>query len=171
MNLSRKRSNSWNFGVVYNSNPSGNLLTIPNANSIERSASVECVNVNGVSSPQPHLQDRYPSWGLCMDNDSQYNYQVPTPNAEVSSPNPLFQRARERYSPSPFNSKSLPSNFRNMTLRDAGSQMSEASSVSDFGSQEYIASNVYEDMGIDQDIKLFHTPGLGLFEYIQTIAL
>ena len=153
--------------MVYNSHPSSNLLAIPNASSIERSASVECVNVNGVSSPHPIAQDRYPSWGVCVDNDSQYNYQVPTPNSEIPSPNHMFPRARDRYSPSPFNSKSLPSNFRNMTLRDLSSQMSEASSVSDFGSQEYLSSNMYEDMGVDQDIKLFTAPGSGLFEFIQ----
>ncbi|KAI6654680.1 hypothetical protein LOD99_1074 [Oopsacas minuta] len=89
-----------------------------------------------------------------MDNDNRFNYQVPTPNHEISNPNIMLQRTRQRYSP--FNSKSLPSNFRRMTLREVGNHLNENSSVSDFGSQE-IVSNMYEDPGIEQNNKQFST--------------
>ena len=96
-----------------------------------------------------------------MDSDSRYNYQAPTPNTEFPSPNVMFQR--DSFSPSPYNSKSLPSNFRNMTLKDVENHLSEASSVSDFGSQD-MGSNMYEEMRLEQDIKLFDTtmPGIHL---------
>ena len=130
-------------------------MRVPDApNSIERSASFECVNVSGIPSPNPLSHDRYPSW----EKEPLCNYQIPTPNSELPPPNPLFPRMRDNYS-SPFNSKSLPSNFRNLTLKEISDRMSEASSVSEFGSQEYLGSNIYgskyEEMGVDQDIKLF----------------
>lgn len=98
-----------------------------------------------------------------MDSDNRYNYQVPTPNTEFPSPNVMFQRARDSFSPSPYNSKSLPSTFRELTLKDVGNHhLSEASSVSDFGSQD-MGSNMYEEMGLEQDIKLFDTTVPGIY--------